>query len=171
MPRAYESSLDGSGLRIALVRARFNAEITESMEGQALKTLREHGVADDDILLAQVPGAFEIPAIGYALFENEGIDAVIGLACVIRGETSHYDYVCKAVTEGVLNVGLEVGRPFIFGILTTENAEQARARSGDGEKNKGRDVALAAIEMVRLQKNIATDRSTADGKAESFETP
>lgn len=145
-----EGPLDGDGLRIGIVVARFNEFITRSLLDGARRGLDGSGQRDFDRTVAWVPGAVEIPLAGQALLERGDVDAVIGLGCVIRGDTSHYDYVCKAVTEGVMATSLATKKPFIFGVLTVDRVEQATERAGDGPDNKGFEAALAAVEMARL---------------------
>ncbi len=145
-----EGPLDGDGLRIGIVVARFNEFVTRPLLDGALRGLAEVGVRDFDRTVAWVPGAVEIPLVGQALLERDDCDAVIGLGAVIRGDTAHFDYVCKAVTEGVGRTALDCRKPFIFGVLTVDTIEQAAERAGEGPDNKGFEAALAAVEMVRL---------------------
>lgn len=145
---------DGRGLRIAIVVAQFNSFITEPLLRGAERTLDSLGVPADQRTVAWVPGAFEIPVVARRFAVNGQVDAVICLGCVIRGETSHYDYVCQGVTEGVLKAGLDTGVPVLFGVLTTDTAAQARARSGDGPGNKGADCAVGAVEMASLLRQV-----------------
>jgi len=141
--------LDGSGLRIALVCGRFNDHITERLLDGAQRALAAHGVADDDVTITWVPGAFEIPLTARTWATSGRVDAVIGLGAVIRGETSHYDFVAGQCAEGLQQVGLATGIPTIFGVLTTENLDQALARSeGAGGQNVGFEGVETAIEMV-----------------------
>ena len=154
MPKQYEGKLDGSGLRIGLVVGRFNSFISERLVDGALDALLRHGVADDDITVARVPGAFEIPLVARRLAESGKFDAVICLGAVIRGSTPHFDYVSAEVSKGIASVGLSSGVPVIFGVLTTDNIEQAIERAGTKAGNKGFDAAVSAIEMVNLLKEI-----------------
>ncbi len=142
------------GAKIALVAARFNEFITSKLISGAIDGLKRHGVEDDDISLAWVPGAFEIPIIAKNLALSKKYDAVICLGAVIRGATTHYDYVCNEVSKGIAHIALETNVPILFGILTTENIEQAIERAGTKAGNKGYDCALSAIEMINLLKNI-----------------
>ncbi len=145
-----QPELDGVGLRIALVCGRFNDHITERLLDGALNCLAAHGVLDSDIDVTWIPGAFEIPLTARTWATSGRIDAVIGLGAVIRGETSHYDFVAGQCAEGLQQVGLATGVPTVFGVLTTENLDQALARSeGVGGHNVGADGAATAIEMVR----------------------
>ena len=154
MPKQYEGKLDGSGLRMALVVGRFNSFISERLVDGALDALLRHGVADDDITVARVPGAFEIPLVARKLAESGKFDAVICLGAVIRGSTPHFDYVSAEVSKGIASVGLASGVPVIFGVLTTDSIEQAIERAGTKAGNKGFDAAVSAIEMVNLLKEI-----------------
>jgi 6,7-dimethyl-8-ribityllumazine synthase len=136
--------------RFAIVAARFNALVTESLLAGCRDALVRHGVAGDRIDVAWVPGSFEIPLVARKLAESRRYAAVVCLGCVIRGETSHYDHVAGQAAAGVMQAGLSTGVPVIFGILTTESVEQALNRAGLKSGNKGADAALAAIEMVNL---------------------
>lgn len=138
------------GMKVGIVAARFNEIIVNKLLGGAIDGLVRHGVEDKNITAAWVPGAFEIPTIAKKMAESKKYDAVIALGTVIRGQTSHYDYVCNEVSKGVAQISLETGVPVLFGILTTENIEQAIARAGSKAGNKGYDCALSAIEMVNL---------------------
>lgn len=136
--------------RFAIVASRFNQEVVERLVTGAQETLRKHGVAESAIDLAWVPGAFELPLVAQRLAGSKKYAAVICLGAVIRGDTDHYDYVCKAATEGILQAGLTTGVPVLFGVLTCDTDEQALDRAGGKAGNKGADVALAAIDMVNL---------------------
>lgn len=135
--------------KIGIVTSRFNSEITERLEAGAVARLRELGVNAERIVQVRVPGAVEIPLAALQLLEKD-CDAVIALGCVIRGETSHYDYVCNSVERGCTEVMLRMKKPVVFGVLTTENDEQAEARVGGAHGHKGRDAAEVAIEMLNL---------------------
>ena len=153
--RVLEGKLiDGGSIRVAIVVARFNEFITSKLLGGALDTLSRHGVKDEDVSVAWVPGAFEIPLIAGKLAESGKYDAVIALGAVIRGSTSHYDYVCNEVSKGVAAASMESGVPVMFGVVTTENIEQAIERAGTKAGNKGYDCALGAIEMVNLIRSL-----------------
>ncbi len=153
-PRVVEGALDGKGLRIGVVVSRFNDFICERLLQGALDCLLRHGVADKDIVVARVPGAFEIPLAARRLALSRRFDAVVCVGAVIRGETSHYEQVCAEVARGVAAVALETGLPVTFGVLTTETLHQAIERAGAKGGNKGWDAALAAIEMVSLLKSL-----------------
>ena len=134
--RVVEGKMTAGGMRVGIVAARFNEFITSKLVGGALDVLRRHEVADEDIVTAWVPGAFEIPVVAKKMAESGRFDAVICLGAVIRGATSHYDYVCNEVSKGVAHVSLETGVPVLFGVLTTENIEQAIERAGTKAGNK-----------------------------------
>jgi len=148
--RIYEGKLVSKELKIGIVCARFNEFIVSKLLGGAMDGLRRHGVSEDHIETAWVPGAFEIPLIAKKMAESGRYDAVICLGTVIRGSTSHYDLVCSEVAKGIAQVSLQTGIPVIFGINTTETIEQAIERAGTKAGNKGYDAAIAAIEMVNL---------------------
>ncbi|MEG1481273.1 6,7-dimethyl-8-ribityllumazine synthase [Clostridium sp.] len=150
----YEGELIGNGLKIAVVVARFNDFITGKLLGGATDCLLRHGVKEEDIEVAWVPGAFEIPLIAKKMAKSEKYDAIVCLGCVIRGATSHYDYVCSEVSKGVAKVSLDEELPVIFGVVTTENIEQAIERAGTKAGNKGYDAAMSSIEMASLIKKI-----------------
>ncbi len=153
-PRVIEGVLDGRGLKVGVVVARFNDFICERLLAGAVDCLVRHGVQETDITIARVPGAFEIPVTARRLAMSKRYDAVICLGCVIRGETSHYEQVCAETARGIAAAALESGRPVSFGILTTENLHQAIERAGAKGGNKGWDAALAAIEMAALFKRL-----------------
>lgn len=152
--KVYEGKLTAQGLRVAIVVARFNEFITGKLLGGAVDALERHGANSDDIEVAWVPGAFEIPMLAQALAKSGKYDAVICLGAVIRGGTTHYDYVCAEVSKGVAQVGMATGVPTIFGVLTTENIEQAIERAGTKAGNKGFEAAVSAIEMANLLRSI-----------------
>lgn len=152
--RTLEGIYNGEGFKIAIVASRFNEFITNKLIGGAEDCLLRHGVAAEDITLAWVPGAFEIPMIAKKIAKSGKYDAVICVGAVIRGATSHYDYVCAEVSKGIAQVGLETGVPVLFGVLTTDTIEQAIERAGTKAGNKGTDCAMGALEMVNLVKTI-----------------
>lgn len=152
--KVLEGNVIGSGIKVGIVAARFNEFIVSKLIGGAEDALVRHGVDGDDITLAWVPGAFEIPAIAKKMAESKKYDVVICLGAVIKGATTHYDYVCAEVSKGVASVGLETGVPTIFGVITTDNIEQAIERAGTKAGNKGYDAACTAIEMVNLVKDL-----------------
>ena len=152
--RKLEGNVIGSEMRLGIVAARFNEFIVSKLVAGAEDALVRHGVDTDNVDIAWVPGAFEIPLIAQKMAGSGKYDAVICLGAVIKGATSHYDYVCAEVSKGVAQAGLSTGVPVIFGVLTTDNIEQAIEREGTKAGNKGYDVACTAIEMVNLMKNI-----------------
>jgi 6,7-dimethyl-8-ribityllumazine synthase len=152
MKKILQGAWNAEGLTIGIVTARFNSEVTEKLETGALAELSSMGC--QDIRAVRVPGAFEIPLACQALLK-EGCDGVVALGAVIRGETSHYDYVCSAVERGCTELALRTGKPVGFGILTTENDEQAMDRAGGKHGNKGAEAAQVVVEMVRLLADIA----------------
>ena len=152
MPDAIRGSMDGSNLRIGIVQARFNESVTESLRVGAQEALEGMGVSRSHQILVTVPGAVEIPLVALRLATANSVDAVITLGAIIRGGTSHFDYVCDIVTQGVREVMLKTGVPIIFGVLTCDNNEQALERSRPGPGNKGMEAAEAAIEMANLLK-------------------
>ncbi|WPK10923.1 6,7-dimethyl-8-ribityllumazine synthase [Lysinibacillus louembei] len=152
MVKTFEAQLVGTGLKIGIVVGRFNEFINDKLLAGAIDGLKRHGVEENAIDIAWVPGAFEVPFIAKKMAESQKYDAVIGLGTVIRGATTHYDYVCNESAKGIANVGLQTGVPTIFGIVTTETIEQAIERAGTKAGNKGYDAAVAAIEMANLTK-------------------
>jgi 6,7-dimethyl-8-ribityllumazine synthase len=137
-------------MHFAIIVARFNSEITDKLLAGAQFAFREARVADSAVEVVRVPGAFELPLVAKTMAATGKYAAVVCLGAVIRGDTNHYDYVCRAATDGILQAGMETGVPIIFGVLTCEDDEQALARAGGAEGNKGADAALAAIEMANL---------------------
>lgn len=152
--RVLEGNVVANGTKVGIVASRFNEFIVSKLVGGAQDALIRHGVSDDDITLAWVPGAFEIPLTAQKMAETGNYDAVICLGAVIKGATSHYDYVCAEVSKGVATVGLKTEIPVIFGVVTTDNIEQAIERAGTKAGNKGYDAACTAIEMVNLLKGM-----------------
>ena len=152
--KIYEGNLVPKSVKIAIIVTRFNEFITSKLLAGAMDALKRHEVSEEDIEIVWVPGAFEIPLITSKLAASEKYDAVICLGAVIRGATTHYDYVCSEVSKGIASVSLKTGVPVMFGILTTENIEQAIERAGTKAGNKGYDCAIGAIEMINLVKQI-----------------
>lgn len=148
--KTFEGKLVSSNIKVGIVVARFNEFITSKLLSGAMDGLLRHNVQEEDIQVAWVPGAFEIPLIVSKMAKSGKYDAVICLGAVIRGSTSHYDYVCNEVSKGIAAVSLETGIPVMFGVLTTENIEQAIERAGSKAGNKGSECAEGAIEMVNL---------------------
>lgn len=149
-----EGYLVGTGKRFAIVGSRFNEFITSKLIAGAKDALIRHDVKDEDITTIWVPGAFEIPLIAKKAAKSGKFDAVICVGAVIRGATSHYDYVCNEVSKGIAHISLETEVPVMFGILTTENIEQAIERAGTKAGNKGFDCAMGAIEMINLLEEL-----------------
>jgi len=156
LPKELKGDLNGQGLRVAVVVARFNEMVTHQLLSGALGTLARHGVRDDDVSVAWVPGAFELPMVAKTLAKTQRFDAIICLGAVIKGETGHYEMVAGQASGGTGAVGMDTGVPTIFGVLTTENIEQALNRAGGKSGNVGSSAAAAAIETARLLQIINT---------------
>ena len=152
--RTFEGKFDGRDVRIAIVAGRFNEFITSKLVGGALDVLKRNDVSEENIDIAWVPGAFEIPLITKKLANTGKYDAIITLGAVIKGSTPHFDYVCAEVSKGVSQISLQSELPVIFGVLTTNNIEEAIERAGTKAGNKGADAAFSAIEMINLIKGI-----------------
>ncbi len=150
-----EGNVVSEGIKVAIVGARFNEFITSKLIGGAIDALVRHNVSEDDITVAWVPGAFEIPVIAQKLAESGKYDAIIAVGAVIRGATSHYDIVCNEVSKGIAQVSLKYGIPVLNGVLTTDTIEQAIERAGTKAGNKGFECGTGAIEMVNLIKQIS----------------
>ena len=150
----FEGKVVSEGMKVGIVAARFNEFIVSKLVAGAEDALLRHDVKEEDIDLAWVPGAFEIPLVASKMAKSGKYDAVIALGAVIRGSTTHYDYVCSEVSKGIANVSLNSDIPVMFGVITTENIEQAIERAGTKAGNKGYDCAMGAIEMVNLIRNI-----------------
>ena len=154
MSSVFEGALLGKGLKIAVVVARFNEFITGKLLSGAKDALNRHGVSEDDIDVAWVPGSFEIPLVAQKLAMSKKYDAVVCLGTVIRGATPHFEYIAAEVSKGVAKVGLDSGIPVIFGVITADTLEQAIERAGTKSGNKGFDAAVGAIEMANLLKKL-----------------
>ena len=152
--KTLEGNVVAKNMKVGIVAARFNEFIVSKLIAGAEDALLRHGVSEDDITLAWVPGSFEIPVIAKKMAESGKYDAVLCLGAVIRGDTTHYDYVCAEVSKGIAQVELSTGVPTLFGVITTDNIEQAIQRAGTKSGNKGYDVACSAIEMVNLLQAI-----------------
>jgi 6,7-dimethyl-8-ribityllumazine synthase len=150
----YEGDLIGSGLKIGIVVSRFNELLSSRLLGGARDALARHGVAEDDVDVAWVPGAFEIPLVAQKMAASKKYDAVIALGVIIRGATPHFEYVASEVSKGVAHASLHTGVPVMFGIVTADSIEQAVERAGTKQGNKGFDVAVSAIEMANLLKKV-----------------
>ena len=148
--KTIEGKLIAEGLKVGIVVARFNEFIGSKLLGGAIDGLVRHGMNEDDIEVIWVPGAFEIPVMAQKMAQSKKYDAIICLGAVIKGSTSHYDYVCAEVSKGIASISLQFGLPVMFGVLTTDNIEQAIERAGTKAGNKGYDCALSAIEMANL---------------------
>ena len=156
MPKELSGDLNGQGLRVAVVVARFNELVTRPLLNAAIGTLTRYGVVDDDINVVWVPGAFELPVVAKSLAKTSRFDAIVCLGAVIRGETGHYDMVAGNAARGISQVGVDTSVPTIFGVLTTENMDQALNRAGGKAGNMGANAAAAAIETARLVQAIKT---------------
>ena len=154
MTNIIEGHFTGSDKRFGVIASRFNEFITSKLVGGALDAFARHGVPEDNITVAWVPGAFEIPLVAKKMAESGRYDAVIALGCVIRGATPHFDYVAAEAAKGVGQAALQTGVPILFGVLTTENIEQAIERAGTKAGNKGADAALGALEMTSLMDKL-----------------
>ncbi|GIN41314.1 MULTISPECIES: 6,7-dimethyl-8-ribityllumazine synthase [Heyndrickxia] len=154
MSYTFEGNLVGTGLKVGIVVGRFNEFITGKLLGGAIDALKRHGVDEEDIQIAWVPGAFEIPFIAQKMAKSNKYDAIITLGTVIRGSTPHFDYVCNEAAKGIAAISLNTGIPVIFGVLTTDTIEQAIERAGTKAGNKGWDAAVSAIEMANLSKIV-----------------
>ena len=152
--KTIEGALTTNGEKFCIIIARFNEFIGSKLLSGAIDELRRHGISESDIDVVWVPGAFEIPIVAKKCAKSGKYSAIITLGAVIKGSTSHYDYVCAEVSKGVATVGLETEVPVIFGVLTTDNIEQASERAGTKAGNKGSDAAKSAIEMANLLKQI-----------------
>jgi 6,7-dimethyl-8-ribityllumazine synthase len=141
-------------MRFGIVVSEWNLEITKSLLDGAVSTLLNHEVREDHILIKWVPGSFELPLAAQLIAENEKVNAVICLGCVIQGETRHFEFICNAVSQGIMNLSLDYNMPFVFGVLTPNNQQQAHDRAGGKHGNKGIEAATTAIKMAALQKNI-----------------
>jgi 6,7-dimethyl-8-ribityllumazine synthase len=145
---------DARGMRFGLVVAEWNAKVTNALAQGAVDTLIKHGTLEGDLIVKHVPGTFELPLGGQFMAEYTDVDAVILIGCVIQGETRHFDFICQGVTQGTIDLNLKYNKPFIFGVLTTDNEQQALDRAGGRLGNKGDEAAVTAIKMVYLQKKM-----------------
>jgi 6,7-dimethyl-8-ribityllumazine synthase len=151
-----------AGVRTALLVARFNQEITDRLLEGARRALLEHGAAPSDVTAIRVPGAWELPQAAARAVESGSFDAIVALGCVIRGDTPHFEYVCTEATLGLGAVARSARVPLAFGVLTTDDVEQARARAGDGRDNKGYEAAIAVLEMVSVYEQLAVQQRAGD---------
>jgi len=151
-----ESVPSAENMRFGVVVAEWNIEITSALAQGAVKTLKKHGAKEDNIHLKFVPGSFELPLGAQYFAELENVDAVLLLGCVIQGETRHFDYICDGVTRGTMDLNLKYNKPFVFGLLTTNNEQQAKDRAGGKHGNKGDEAAITAIKMVHLKNSFSS---------------
>jgi 6,7-dimethyl-8-ribityllumazine synthase len=153
---SYDSSLVPSvkGMKFGIVVSEWNPEITNALAEGAVDTLKKHGVKEKDIILKHVPGSFELTLGAQFLAEYTDADAIVVLGCVIQGETRHFDFICQGVTQGITNLNIKYNKPFIFGLLTTGNQQQALDRAGGKHGNKGDEAAVTAIKMLALKANL-----------------
>ena len=159
MPHLYKGNLDEKDLSIGIVVSRWNAEITDSLRRGALGALAAYSIPEESVIIVEVPGAFEIPLACDLLAQHKGVDAIIALGCVIKGDTAHFEYVSDAAMQGIREVALKHGLPITCGILTTYTEAQALERAGDDENNKGSEAALSAIKMASLRRQIISSGS------------
>lgn len=159
----FEGNLEGKDCSIGMVVSKFNEPITSRLEVGALEALQQLGIPTDQIHVARVPGAFELPLAAKALAQSQQVDAVICLGVVIRGETAHFEYISEHASQGIGRVSLDTGIPIIFGVLTTNTVAQAMERSESSEKNKGAEAARTAVEMISLLKQIQKSKSRQSG--------
>ena len=152
--RELAGHLDGHGLKIAIAVARFNEYVTRQLLRGTVEGLKSMGVAENDIVVAWVPGSFELPGVATSLARSDGIDAVVCLGCVIKGDTAHFEYVAAGAAEGIAWASVETGKPVVFGVLTTCTTDQAVKRADPGGLNLGGDFAAAAIEMANLNRAL-----------------
>lgn len=150
-----ESVPSAENMKFGIVVAEWNFEITSALANGAVSTLQKHGAKNENILIKYVPGSFELPLGGQYFAELENVDAVLLLGCVIQGETRHFDFICDGVTKGTVDLNLKYNKPFVFGVLTTENDQQALDRAGGKHGNKGDEAAVTAIKMVHLKQNFS----------------
>ena len=155
--KEFVGKTESQGLRVGIVVSRFNEMITEGLLAGALNTLKEAGIADEDITLVRVPGSFEISLAAQRLAQTGKLEAIVCLGAVIRGETPHFDYICLQVSNGVREVALKYDLPVTFGIVTADTVEQALARADVEDRNKGSEAAISAVEMADLLKQQTTD--------------
>jgi 6,7-dimethyl-8-ribityllumazine synthase len=161
MVNELRANPDGNGLSVAIVVARFNEEVTGRLHAGALQACRDAGVADAAVTVVHVPGAFELPQACHWLAASGHYHAIAALGAVIRGDTNHYDFVCSAATDGILRTNLDTGVPVAFGVLTCDTTEQALARAGGDQGNKGADAVLAALEMAQLRRRLQREPAAA----------
>ena len=149
-----QSVADASTMKFGIVVAEWNSEITEALYQGAYTTLLKHGAREENIISKYVPGTFELTLGAQLIAQNTDVDAVIVLGCVIQGETRHFDFICQGITQGITSLNMDYSMPFIFGVLTTNNQQQALDRAGGKHGNKGDEAAVTAIKMVSLQRSL-----------------
>jgi 6,7-dimethyl-8-ribityllumazine synthase len=149
-----DRNTDAKGMSFGMVVSEWNAEVTEALKSGAVETLKQLGAKEEDILIEYVPGTFELPLGAHFFAENTDVDAIICLGCVIQGETRHFDFICSAAAQGIMQVNLDFGVPAVFGVLTTDNQQQALDRVGGKHGNKGTEAAVTAVKMVHLSKKM-----------------
>lgn len=154
----FDKVPDASSMRFGIVASEWNQNITEKLLEGACNTLERHGASEKNICVERVPGSFELTYGARKMAESKDVDAIIVIGCVVRGDTPHFDYVCSAVTQGVTELNLQYGIPFIFGMLTTENIQQAEDRSGGRYGNKGDEAAVTAIKMIDFSRRVCTKK-------------
>ena len=154
MPKVIEGKIDASGLKFAIILSRFNEFITGKLLEGCLDSLLRHGASDQHISIVKVPGSFEIPLVAQKVAETKNFDAIICLGAIIRGQTPHFEYIASEVTKGIASIQLKYGVPISYGIITSENIEQAIERAGTKMGNKGWDAAISAIEMTNILKAL-----------------
>lgn len=160
--RVHEGTRDGAGLRIGIVASRFNAAVTERLLSGAIEALRRRGIAESNIEVVRVAGAFEIPLAAHELAETGRVDAIVCIGAVVRGETPHFDYIAASVVSEIARLSVLHGLPMTLGVLTTDSMEQALARSGGGHGNKGEEAAVTAVEMATLCRRLRHSRPQPD---------
>jgi len=151
---------DATGMRIGIVVAEWNIQITGTLLQGAIDTLKKHGVAKDDIIVKFVPGTFELSLGSQLMLDNTDVDSVIVLGCVIQGDTRHFDFICQSVTDGITRINLDYSVPVIFGVLTTNDLQQAKDRAGGKHGNKGDEAAITAIKMIALQEDMEEEANS-----------
>lgn len=150
----HKDTPDGTGMHIGIVCSEWNTEVTNALFEGAYKTLLKYGVKENNIISKYVPGTFELTLGAQTLFEATNVDAVIVLGCVIQGETRHFDFICQGVAQGITSLNIKYNKPVIFGVLTTDNQQQAMERSGGKHGNKGDEAAYTAIKMIAMQRSF-----------------
>lgn len=163
MPRVIEGRLSAEGLSVGIVVSRYNSLVTRQLLDGAMDCLTRHGADPDAVTIVYCPGSFELPFTALQVAQHAGVDAVIALGCLIRGETPHFDVLAAEAAKGVAQVGMQTGVPAVFGVLTTENLAQALERAGAKSGNKGWEAALTAIEQVRVGQELAAKRKRTRG--------